>query len=130
MPAHRKATAVLKASGAIAKDPKRYKARGTEPVPAGPLGAAPKHFTKAEAAIWQELASMALPGVLSNSDRWAVELACGLMRKARSGSICTGEISQLTILLGKLGLTPADRSKVHGSKQEEKDEWDSFSTVQ
>ena len=69
MPAHRKPTAVLQASGAIAKNPKRYVKRKSEPKPSGPLGEAPKHFNRALVPIWRELSLIAPPSVLTASDR-------------------------------------------------------------
>ena len=128
MPAHRKPTALLEASGSIYHDRKRHENRATEPKPSGPLGNAPKHFDAARKRIWKELAATAPPHVLTNADRWTVELLCTLMAKLRDGSISTGETSQLTILLGKLAMTPADRSKVNVTAPEinHDDPWSAF----
>ena len=112
MPAHRKPTSLLRVSGALAHDPLRHANRTHEPKPSGPLGSAPKHLSREQRAIWKELALTAAPDVLTRSDRWTVELLVTLMGKLRAGTISTGETSQLTILLGKLAMTPADRSKV------------------
>lgn len=127
MPAHRKPTATLEASGSIAHDPGRYKSRGSEPKPNGPLGPAPKHFDKAKKAIWRELSVTAPAHVLCAADRWTVEVLCTLMHKLRTGEISTGETSQLTILLGKLAMTPADRSKVSIAPETTHDDpWSTF----
>jgi phage terminase small subunit len=127
MPAPRKPTALLRASGAIAHDPQRYRDRAAEPKPTGQLGNAPKHFGAIAKKIWRELAQIAPPDILTNADRWTVELLVTLMAKLRTGTISTGETSQLTILLGKLGMNPADRSKVQiATKPDPDDEWSAF----
>jgi hypothetical protein len=118
-------TAVLKLRGAFKKDPKRAAARQNEPVPTGPLGEPPTRFDKYEKAAWSELAAIAPPGVLSNSHRWLVELACRL--KARMDQhgvggnfgLSVGEQAQFKDCLIRMGLTPADSSKVSVPKAPE-----------
>jgi phage terminase small subunit len=121
--------AILEARGAFIKHPERRRARANEPKPSGELGNAPSYFTKDERKIWKELKEMCLPGVLANSDRWAVETACTLMAKQRKREIKTQEVQLLLSLLGKLGMTPADRAKVTAVPQpaeQVQDEWAEF----
>ena len=128
MPAHRKPTALLKGTGSFDHNRGRYAARLTEPTPAGPLGPPPKHFDKAHGALWREIASAAAPRVLTSSDAWLVELACSLMHQQRAGTASAAGLSLLTTLLGKMGMTPADRSKVQAGppKPEADDPWSAF----
>lgn len=119
----RKPTALLELNGAFRKDPKRGRARASEPIPTGPLGDAPKYFSKRVRDIWNELASLAPAGVLTNADRWLAETTCLLMAKQRRygiggrDGIATGELSILNQCLIRIGLTPADRSKVSVPKR-------------
>ncbi len=128
MPAHRKPTALLKGSGSFDHNRGRYADRLAEPPPTGPLGPPPKHFDKAHGGLWRELAAAAPPGVLTNSDRIAVELACCLLHQQRAGTASAAALAQLTTLLGKMGMTPADRNKVQAAAPQpaEDDPWSSF----
>jgi hypothetical protein len=109
--------ALLELAGALKHDPKRYADR-REPKPSGPLGDPPKRLRRAEKAMWAELVSIIPEGVLGNSDRWLVEITSRLMAKMVKNGIggavgLTGsELSQLSTLLGRMGMTPSDRSKV------------------
>lgn len=126
MPRPRTPTVVLEMSGATKHDPARYADRANEPVPSGELGPPPEHLDAETKSIWAELATIAPPGVLSNADRWVVEMLCHLMWKLRSGIITTGETSNLLIALSRIGLTPADRSRVAVTKDGNKDGNDPF----
>jgi hypothetical protein len=75
-----------------------------------------------EKAAWHELAGLAAPGVLMCSDRWLVELCCATMVKIRKrgcDSVSRTELSLLVQGLGKMGLTPGDRSRVSPSPQDD-----------
>jgi phage terminase small subunit len=109
MPAQRKPSALLEASGAFKKNPNR---RRVDPEVTGELGDPPKYFTPDQRKIWRELEAMAPVDVLANADRWCCELACQLMSKLRTGQLRVAEVAQLVSLLARLGLTPADRSRV------------------
>jgi hypothetical protein len=123
----RKPSKLLELTGAYKKDPKRRRA---EPVAAGVLGEAPGYFSGGLREIWQELEAAAPAGVLTNADRWLVELACALMFKLRTDGLTPGvgmtgaELSQLVACLARMGMTPADRSRVGvGNKKAEPDEF-------
>lgn len=117
----RKPTAELERKGAFRKDPQRRRQR--EPIPTGELGEAPFHLRVAEKRAWNELALLAAPGVLTDSDRWLVEIACGLLAKqcdrSRRGGLKAGELTALISCLSRMGMTPADRSKVGVPEQRE-----------
>jgi hypothetical protein len=57
--------------------------------------------------------SEAPAGVLTNADRKHVELACRLLYRIRKEQAKSGDYSRLDVLLGKMGMNPADRSKVN-----------------
>jgi phage terminase small subunit len=112
MPTPRKPAALLEMSGQLKHNPARYEHRQHEPKPTNALGNAPKHLTKEQKSCWKELSKLAPAQVLKDCDRWLVELACVLMAKLRAGTISIGESAQLLGCLSRMGLTPADRSRV------------------
>ena len=105
-------TAILEARGAFIHNPGRRVARANEPKPTGQLGRPPKHLASDEKKIWRELARIVPPGVLTNSDRWFVEMTVRLMPCLRQRTVTASQIGQLLQCLGRMGLTPADRSRV------------------
>jgi phage terminase small subunit len=128
MPTPRKPTAILDASGAFRKNPDR---RRVDPATTGDLGPPPRYFDKTQKKIWKELAEMAPVNVLANADRWCCELACVLMGQLRAGSLSVAQGAQLVSLLSRLGLTPADRSRVGvapGPKKSDANEFAEFVT--
>jgi phage terminase small subunit len=99
---------VLEAKGAFEKNPERKR---VDPVAIGDLGNAPSYFDKDEKDIWKELKSQLPQGLAKSADRFMVEIACKLMRKFRTAGLNSSELSQLINALGRLGMSPADRSK-------------------
>jgi len=63
-----------------------------------------------------------------NSDQWFVEMTVRLMTRVRQGTARTMEFGQLVQCLAKMGLSPADRSRVSAVPQptEEDSVWDRF----
>jgi hypothetical protein len=124
----RTSTAVLESRGAFVHNPGRRVARANEPRPTGQLGRPPKHLANDEKKTWRELARISPPGVLTNSDRWFAEMAVRLMTRVRQGTARTMEFSQLVQCLAKMGLSPADRSRVSAVPPPTKEDhvWDSF----
>ncbi len=76
------------------------------------LGGPPKSFTDEQKNLWREFAKVVPGGVATYADRWAVEIVVCTMAKFRAGTISGAERGQLTSLLSRFGLTPADRSRV------------------
>ena len=113
MPAHRKPTNLLLINGSINHDKKRYANRTTEPKPKGKIGAPAKKLSSELKDAWKELVKLVPPGVLTSADRIILELTATLTVKMRSGLMSTGETTQLISCLARLGLTPADRSRVN-----------------
>lgn len=132
MPQRRVATKVLKARGAYKRNPKRARARAREPKYTGPLGDPPEKMSAAHKALWTELSAIVPAGVPEKSDRWMFEVLVCLMADFRKGIARGGEVSQLLNLLAKLGMTPADRSRVapNGPPSPQKDKWAEFNLPQ
>lgn len=127
----RKPTAVLNITGAFAKNPNRK--RPGEPKPTGGIGPY-RPLTEGSlepAKIWDELVGMCAPGVLTNSDRAAMEIAVEYLRQFRVDPIhCSAErVKTLIALLARFGMTPSDRAKLSLPEPPNSSEvvpWDKF----
>lgn len=108
MPAPRKPAAVQELSGAWQKNPQRRR----EEFEAGDIGDCPKHLTKEQKATWREIAGLFPEGVLQRTDRVTLETMACLLVKQRQDDITNAERGQLIKLLGQMGMTPTERSKV------------------
>ena len=108
----RTATALLEASGAFAKHPGRE--RPYEPVTGLGIGPAPKHMTKVQSLIWDEIVSNCAPGVYQSSDRLMMEGLAVLVSEFRAGpsGFSAAKYQQLLTILSRCGMTPSDRSRV------------------
>ena len=109
---NRTPTAILEASGSFINHKNRKAARAGEPVVTKRLGSPPKTFTDEQKTLWHEFAKIVPPRVATYADRWAVEIVVCAMAKFRADTITGAERAQLTSLLSRFGLTPADRSRV------------------
>lgn len=112
-------TNVLDARGSFKKHPERKR---QDAETSGPLGAAPAHITDAVLEAWREIAGSAPRDVLTGSDRISLEVAANLLAQFRKDPVefPAAKLVRLEALLGKFGMTPADRAKVGGKKQEPK----------
>ena len=117
----RKPTNVLELKGAFKKDPQRAADRENEPEPQGEIGDPPKHLSADERKCWVEIVSMCHAGTLCAADRLVVEHGARILWALRSSEeyVDTKLMARLEAVLGKLGLTPADRSKVQVLKPKE-----------
>lgn len=106
-------TNVLDARGAFDKNPNRKR---EDPEVAGPLKGAPGYFDAEQVAIWKEVVKAAPKNVVTESDRFALEIAVLLLQQFRSDPIdfTAAKLVRLETLLGKFGMTPSDRAKVAG----------------
>jgi hypothetical protein len=112
MPANRVPTPILEARGSFASHKNRKTARAGEPVETRPLGGPPRTFTEEQRKLWREFARMVPTGVATYADRWGVELIVAAMTKYRAGTAKSMDMQQISSLLARFGLTPADRSRV------------------
>lgn len=108
--------------GADKKNPQRY-IKETPKNEMG-LGEPPVHMSVEGAReAWRELEALALPGVLTASERIIMEITANLLADYRiRPTFC--EISKINLLVGnlaKLGMSPADRQKL-GVTKKAKDE--------
>jgi hypothetical protein len=92
--------------------------RGKEPAPRGPLGMPPAEMPEKVQAAWMEIVELSHRGTLSDSDRLVVEeLSYLLVRcRAKQFEVSPAILSRFEQCLGKLGMTPADRSRVQVDK--------------
>lgn len=111
MPAHRKPTNVLQLNGAFAHDPRRKR---HDPPTHGPIGIAPKQSAITFAQAWKYIAKCAPAGVLANRDRVYLEVAASLFAQFRAGpaDFHPAKLARLEMMLAKLGMSPADASRV------------------
>ena len=91
----------------------------SEKWPDRPLAAAPDHINGAVLHAWNEIVDSAPLDVLTNSDRISLEIAANLLAQFRNDPIefTAAKLVRLEALLGKFGMTPADRAKVGGKKE-------------
>ena len=100
-----------------------------EPIPNGPLGNAPRNFNDEQKAIWREIKAVSPEGVLSIADSFIVEMLVILLHEFRTdyANFTSGKLARLISILTRVGLTPADRSKISVPKPEEKNNpWNEF----
>jgi hypothetical protein len=120
MPAVRKPTKVLEASGAYKHDPQRR--RDPEPEPTGPLGEAPEGLKPGAVKAWNQIAK-SCGGWLTDADRMTAEVAAVLMDKFRRQDYLGVELVSLRAALGALGMDPASRSKISVVKEKPKNQF-------
>jgi hypothetical protein len=113
MPALRKPTAVLEASGAFQHDPKRR--RDHEPDTGRGVGPPPDWLTEGERQAWDQLVADTAAGVWQSSDKAFLEQLARMLAKSREGPEVFGTKSMTLFvsMLARAGMTPADRSKVY-----------------
>ena len=114
---------VAELTGAVKKNPQRYLKEISKNE--SPLGPPPSHLTNDAKTLWFEIQTYALPGVLTASEYYTVELLANLMAEYRGDprKCSASKINQIISLLARLGMTPADRQKIPAGKKED-DEFD------
>ena len=103
---------VLELRGSFKAQPSRR--RPDEPKPPHPIGECPGRLDDGERAAWDEIVSTCCPGVLTNADRLAVELAARLLAESweTGREFKDQRRRQLHQLLGCFGMNPSDRTKI------------------
>lgn len=107
-------------NGALAKNPQRYNKNSAKN--STPLGNPPDHLTPDEQSVWFEIQSVAIPGVLTQSESFAVEALSRLIAEYRDvgREFQSAKIGQMRGLFAQLGMTPVDRQKISIEKPPEK----------
>lgn len=117
----RKPTNILALTGAFSKNPKRGAARANEPEPVGVIGDAPAHLSESERVCWGHIVAMCHEGSLCSADKLIIEHGARILSALRASSeyADTKLMVRLECVLGRLGLSPADRSRVQVVKPKE-----------
>lgn len=99
-------------NGSYVKNPQR---RQKEPSPKAGIGPAPKNASSDWRECWDEIVNHVCPGVLGDSDRIWLERAARLLASSRveDGKFSGADEKALQTYLSKLGMNPADRSKIN-----------------
>jgi hypothetical protein len=115
----RKPTNVLHLTGAFKHDPKRAAARVDEPEPEGDIGDPPAHLSDGERLCWIELVGLCHEGVLCAADRPFLEYGARVWNQLRSEQDIDPKLGiRFETVCARLGMTPADRSKVSARKKD------------
>lgn len=80
----------------------------------GEIGEPPAHLPESVAACWREIVKLSHHGVLCKADRLIVEHAARILAALRTGQWRGNPalLNRFEAVLGKLGMSPADRPKV------------------
>lgn len=109
MPTRRKSADQLRLEGGWRAD--RHADRDRSPTGVGKLGPPPKHLAPEACRAWRELVEAA-PWA-TGSDRPLVEVTARLLAELRGPEpMVTSRIGALISALSRLGLSPADRSRI------------------
>ena len=124
MPAPRLPAKVAEVTGAAKRSPGRFSGRSKPKVLS--LGPAPKRFSPEQIEIWDEF-NADFPW-LGRSDRMLVEVAVNLADQLRilGPETPIALYAQMRMILGQMGGTPVDRSKVNAPDDDDKDPADEF----
>jgi len=117
---------VAELKGAVKHDPQRY--RKEVPKSDSALGQPPEKMKPTAKAIWFEIETYALPGVLTGSDRFIMEVLCNLLAEYRKSPVSFKATSMANLIkcLARLGLSPGDRQKFGVEKTDKENEFGMF----
>jgi hypothetical protein len=105
----RNSFAAARMSGALYKNPQRYRTR-KEPLVTDPIGSPPAWLTDDQADAWNDFADR-LPW-LNRSHRGIVGIASVLQAKQANGELGVPGMNLLRLVLGQLCATPTTAGKV------------------
>ena len=103
---------IAQLKGADVKNPQRY--RTTVPKSVLPLGDYPEIRSTDPKECWFELAALAIPGVLTRSDRILMELLAHLLAEFRESSkeFSGAKQNNLIGICARFGMSASDRNKL------------------
>jgi len=110
MPTPKKPSVVHELKGSYKKNPQRK--NNAEPSPEGELGLFVENPSIIRSEVWEEIAGVSVPGLLTNMDTIWIELVVDLLIQHRTGEITSSDRGQLLKLLGGIGFNPVDRSRI------------------
>jgi len=94
---------------------RRFNAEAPEDV--GELMPPPEDWSAGQKALWYEVVNAAPASVLSESDRFLVELAVRNLAEIRASVIVTAaQSAEMRRCLGEMGMTPAERGRLCAQK--------------
>lgn len=113
-------TNVLELHGAFAHNPQRAREREGEPPTGAGIGEPPEGLTGDDLTHWHEIVRYAPKNVLCEYDRLHVEHMARLLTRLRRDKNYTDTKTHLRFEAGlaRLGMTPADRSRVKVIKED------------
>lgn len=126
MARHTQPRELAELKGAHKANPQRY--RKEAPKSEYALGSAPDHLSPGAKAVWFELETYALTGVLTGADRLIMETTSVLVSQFRADpeGFPGNRLGHLIGCLARLGLTPADRQKLGMDKPPEDNPFNDF----
>lgn len=127
MARHTQAREIAELKGALAKHPERY--RNKPPKSIMPIGNAPDHMDEMAKKCWFEIQSLAIPGVLTGSDRIALEMYANLLAEYRENprKFSAAKMTQMRGINAELGMSPSSRAKL--GVKDDKDDEDDFESL-
>lgn len=126
MGAPKKPTALRELHGTANRNKQRN--NPGEPVPTKGIGPAPDHLPEDMQLLWDEVVGHMYAGVLGEADRIALETMVRLIHRMRNDfdEMTAAQLSQLTGLLARFGMTPSDRTKIVVPKKERENPFEGF----
>jgi len=116
----RKPTNVLELKGAFKKDPQRSAERENEPEAVGDVGEPADNLNEHQKACWHDLVGRCHAGVLCAADAPFMEYAAKVWSQIRLSEEIDPKLGiRFETICARLGMTPADRSKVQVAKPKE-----------
>ena len=111
MPNYKKPRNLAVLDGSARKNPQRY--RNDDRTHPEVLPEPPGYFTDEQHAIYREIEGKALPGLLTATESFFVELAAMLLFEYRRDPMHfqKGKLTELTSILGRLGFSPDARQR-------------------
>lgn len=126
MARHAQPIELAKFKGADKKDPQRY--RKETPKRGDDLGEPPAHLSEGAKAIWLEIERYCLPGVITGAERFIFEILSNLLSEYRENpyEFEVGKYAQMIGCFARLGMSPADRSKLGLEKKKDTNDFNDF----
>ncbi len=122
---HKKPLELAMLTGAVKKDPQRY--RKKIPKSEFPLGKPPTGMIEGADVAWHEITAACAAGVLTMTDRIILEITANLLAEYRSDppGFAVGKLRHLIGCFARLGMSPSDRAGL-GVAEQPSGEYDNY----